>query len=450
MYVPHRSVGRPRRVYAAVNWHPVHDGGQLLMLVGSLSLLRRTTRRPAPTRRSPPLYDTPLSAAGGLLALRRVRACLATRCRCPVPHMAPGRTRRGAHGGERDPGGRAPQDGVYGFPRSHASLSGRGAADTPGSWGRAVGIVYGALVDHGSARRDRKLVAYSVSTLGFESGSSSGTRRALRGNLQSVNHGLSTGAPSSCGGILLRAPPHAGYPTSAGSRRSCVVRGALMIACLSSIGLPAERLHREIPDPPGGVSLIAPRGLALRRAGRRQRDRGARSDPRGAVYLLWMYQRVMFGPSTKEKNRALPDIFEARVLGRWRGDFLIIWIGVYPNTFLRKLDVRSRSFWRAPRRGRSRCGRPPRRRPQRPRRCERAVRLRCHPRRLTAQPATEEGAGEPAGPRPTRRSGDRAAPHRWAWASRVLDRVMSPAPDQEAHAAHDEERCDHSRSARRT
>ena len=58
-----------------------------------------------------------------------------------------------------------------------------------------------------------------------------------------------------------------------------------------------------------------------------------------AVYLLWMFQRVMFGPITSEKNRGLPDLSIREFWTLAPVIFFIVWIGVYPNTFLRKLDV---------------------------------------------------------------------------------------------------------------
>ena len=53
-----------------------------------------------------------------------------------------------------------------------------------------------------------------------------------------------------------------------------------------------------------------------------------------AVYLLWMYQRVFFGEITKDSNRKLLDLTgqEQIILGAFL--IFIVWIGVYPNTFL--------------------------------------------------------------------------------------------------------------------
>jgi NADH-quinone oxidoreductase subunit M len=56
-----------------------------------------------------------------------------------------------------------------------------------------------------------------------------------------------------------------------------------------------------------------------------------------AVYLLWMFRRVMFGPVEKPENRGLID------LGLREKAILVVllipifWIGIYPETFLRRL-----------------------------------------------------------------------------------------------------------------
>jgi hypothetical protein len=52
-----------------------------------------------------------------------------------------------------------------------------------------------------------------------------------------------------------------------------------------------------------------------------------------------MFQRVMFGPVTNEKNRGLPDLTRREFWVMAPVLLFIVWIGVYPNTFLRFLDV---------------------------------------------------------------------------------------------------------------
>jgi NADH-quinone oxidoreductase subunit M len=60
-----------------------------------------------------------------------------------------------------------------------------------------------------------------------------------------------------------------------------------------------------------------------------------------AVYLLWMYERVMFGPVKNEKNRGLRDLSTREFWTLAPVILLILWIGIFPNPFLRRLDTAS-------------------------------------------------------------------------------------------------------------
>ena len=71
----------------------------------------------------------------------------------------------------------------------------------------------------------------------------------------------------------------------------------------------------------------------------------ARRSPRpgvilAAVYMLWMFQRVMFGPVTHEENRGLSDLTRARGLVLAPLIVLIFWMGVYPKPFLERWSPR--------------------------------------------------------------------------------------------------------------
>jgi NADH-quinone oxidoreductase subunit M len=57
-----------------------------------------------------------------------------------------------------------------------------------------------------------------------------------------------------------------------------------------------------------------------------------------AVYLLWMYQRVMFGPVTNPKNEKLLDMNGREVAMFLPLLLFIVWIGVYPGTFLSRME----------------------------------------------------------------------------------------------------------------
>ena len=58
----------------------------------------------------------------------------------------------------------------------------------------------------------------------------------------------------------------------------------------------------------------------------------------GAAYLLWLYQRVMFGPVTHEENKTLLDL-------NWREYACLVplvalafWIGIYPKPFFSYIE----------------------------------------------------------------------------------------------------------------
>jgi NADH-quinone oxidoreductase subunit M len=63
-----------------------------------------------------------------------------------------------------------------------------------------------------------------------------------------------------------------------------------------------------------------------------------------ACYMLWMFQRVIFGKVTNEKNKDLKDL-NCREIAIFVPLLLfIVWIGVYPNTFLSKTKATTESF----------------------------------------------------------------------------------------------------------
>ena len=52
-----------------------------------------------------------------------------------------------------------------------------------------------------------------------------------------------------------------------------------------------------------------------------------------AVYMLWMYQRVMYGEVTHEANRSLRDLSAREITLLAPLVLLMFWIGIYPSTF---------------------------------------------------------------------------------------------------------------------
>jgi NADH-quinone oxidoreductase subunit M len=193
-----------------------------------------------------------------------------------------------------------------------------------------IGIVYGALVAWVQPDM-KKLVAYSsVSHLGFcVLGIFALNQTAIEGSiLQMVNHGLSTGALFLLVGVVYERRHTRMLADYGGIARTMPVYATLfIIAMLSSVGLPGLNgfvgefliLTGSFRTQPR-AAVIAATGVIL-----------------AAIYLLWLVQRVFFGPITNDENRSIPDIAWNEVAAMVPLVILMIWIGVYPNTFLRKM-----------------------------------------------------------------------------------------------------------------
>jgi NADH-quinone oxidoreductase subunit M len=195
-----------------------------------------------------------------------------------------------------------------------------------------IGIIYGALV--AMVQKDvKKLVAYSsVSHLGFVVlGLFAWNTIAVQGALiQMVNHGLSTGALFLVVGMLYDRR-HTRQISDFGGITAVMPVFAVMfmIATLASIGLPGLNgfigefliLNGSFNSSVLGTPLyaiLAATGVIL-----------------AAVYMLWMFRRVMFGPLDNEKNQALKDL-NAREIGLLVPLMVfMIWIGVRPVDFLK-------------------------------------------------------------------------------------------------------------------
>jgi NADH-quinone oxidoreductase subunit M len=200
------------------------------------------------------------------------------------------------------------------------------------SWMAIVGIIYGALV---SMVQDdlKKLVAYSsVSHLGFVMlGIFAFNIQGIEGGItQMINHGLSTGALFLVVGMLYERRHTRMIADFGGlTKQMPVFATFFMIVTLSSIGLPGlNGFVGEFLILVGTFksrilyASIATSGIIL-----------------AAVYMLWMFQRVMFHEITHEENKTLQDINKREFAILIPIILLIFWIGIYPNSFLRKMDA---------------------------------------------------------------------------------------------------------------
>ena len=190
-----------------------------------------------------------------------------------------------------------------------------------------IGIIYGAIVS--IVQRDIKsLVAYSsVSHLGFVMlGLFAFNAQGLSGGiLQMINHGLSTGALFLLVGMLYERRHTRLIADFGGIAKVMPIYAAFMlIVMFSSVGLPG--LNGFV-----GEFLIL---VGAFRANVWYAALAATGVVLSAIYLLWMYQRVMTGPITNDANKSLKDLSAREITLMAALLVFIFWIGVYPRTFL--------------------------------------------------------------------------------------------------------------------
>ncbi len=224
--------------------------------------------------------------------------------------------------------------GVYGFIRFAIPLFPVAAvAATPIiRWMAIIGILYGALMC--LVQTDlKRLIAYSsVSHLGYVMlGLFAFNVQGLQGGVyQMLNHGISTGGLFLIVGMIYERR-HTRMIADFGGLSGEMPRIAafFMIVVLSSIALP-------------GTNGFVGEFLILLGAFRSHVLSGvlaATGVVLGAVYMLWMFQRVMFGKITKEENRGLPDLTGRETTILVVVVFFVFLMGLYPSPFLRKMDV---------------------------------------------------------------------------------------------------------------
>jgi NADH-quinone oxidoreductase subunit M len=194
-----------------------------------------------------------------------------------------------------------------------------------------IGIIYGGLV--AMVQTDiKKLVAYSsVSHLGFVmlglfAFNQPGVEGAI---LQMVNHGISTGALFILVGMLYERRHVREIDAFGGIAHVMPIYAAFfLLATLSSIGLPILNgfvgefliLLGAFEKNPVFATL-ATTGVIL-----------------SSIYMLWMVRRVFFGPVRHEVNQALHDLTLREKLVAASLAIPMLWIGLYPSTFLRPMD----------------------------------------------------------------------------------------------------------------
>jgi len=200
-----------------------------------------------------------------------------------------------------------------------------------------IGIIYGACV--AMVQKDiKKLVAYSsVSHLGFVMlGLFALNTQAVEGAIyQMLNHGISTGALFLLVGVVYERR-HTRLIADYGGLTKVMPWFAVyfMIFTLSSIGLPP--LNGFI-----GEFMIL---LGVFQANPLYAVLAAFGVVLGAIYMLWVYQRVFHGEITREENKGLKDI-NAREIAVFAPLIIMVFLmGVYSKPFISKMEPSVNKF----------------------------------------------------------------------------------------------------------
>jgi NADH-quinone oxidoreductase subunit M len=197
-----------------------------------------------------------------------------------------------------------------------------------------VAIIYGALVC--MMQKDmKKLIAYSsVSHMGFVTlGIFALTPLGISGSIiQQINHGISTGALFLLVGVLYERR-HTRLISEFGGLSTPMPNFAAiyMIITLSSLGMPL--LNGFI-----GEFTILRGTFEVPHYGMTWAAWGVLGIILGAAYLLWLYQRVMFGSVTNPANEHLADLNAREYATLIPLVILAFWIGIYPKPLFRVLD----------------------------------------------------------------------------------------------------------------
>ena len=221
-------------------------------------------------------------------------------------------------------------------------------------WLSVAGIVYGALV--ALAQHDvKRLIAYSsVSHLGFcMLGIFALNRLGMQGGvLQMINHGLSTGGLFAIVGMLYERYHSRQIRDFSGiARKMPILAFFMLVMTLSSIGLPGlngfagefllllgmfQQAWGQAPaewsaELPNWVwqfrviSVLALSGVVL-----------------GAWYMLWLVERVFFGPLSEpavehSSEKPVRDLTPREIAALAPLVVFIVWIGIQPGFFLDRM-----------------------------------------------------------------------------------------------------------------
>ena len=321
--------GGERRLYASIKFVIYTMVGSLLMLVAILYLYVQykaaTGGTPASTTRSSSHLALPFGRAAGCFAAFALAFAIKVPL-FPLHTWLPDAHVEAPTGGSVILAGVLLKFGIYGFLRFAMPLfplAARGGGAAASRSLAVIGIIYGALVAF--AQDDvKKLVAYSsVSHLGFVVlGLLTLNAQGVQGAIyQMLGHGITTGGLFLGVGVLYERRHTRRLAEFGGLWKQMPTVRGLLPDHRAGLGRPARavRLRRRVPGAPRHVHRR--QELGGQRAHRLLP--GAQADGRAvgdgvilaAIYLLTMFQKVMFGPLDKPENKTGARHPRARDLG---------------------------------------------------------------------------------------------------------------------------------------
>ncbi len=316
--------GGPKRVYAAIKFFLFTLVGSVLMLIGIIALFLTTG-----TFNILELFHSTLSLKMQLVLFGAFFAAFSVKVPMfPVHTWLPDAHTEAPAAGSVILAAILIKMGAYGFLRFSLPLFPQASiAMTPVMLTLSViAIIYGGVICFVQSDLKRLIAYSSVSHMGFVTlGIFALNIQGVEGGiLQMINHGVVTGALFLSIGVIYERT-HTREIRDYGGLASVlpVFSGFFMVFTLASIGLPGTNgFVGEFLVILGGFSantwagVFAATGIII-----------------GAVYMLWLYQRLFF-MEVNEKITGLNDMSLREVMALLPMFALVFWLGVYPNVFL--------------------------------------------------------------------------------------------------------------------
>jgi NADH-quinone oxidoreductase subunit M len=322
--------GGPKRVYAAIKFFLYTLVGSLLMLVGIIVLYLNTGNSFDILQ----MMEAHYPYAMQMILFWAFFAAFAVKVPMfPVHTWLPDAHTEAPTAGSVILAGILIKMGAYGFLRFSMPFFPDAARDMAPVMMilSVIAIIYGGIICLGQTDLKRLIAYSSVSHMGFVTlGIFALNTQGIQGGiLQMINHGIVTGGLFLCVGMIYDRTHTRKIEDYGGAATVLPVYAAIfMVFTLASVGLPGTNgFVGEFLILLGGftaskvMGAFAATGIII-----------------GAAYMLWLYQRVFF-TEINPKIQGHGDIDMREVLTLLPLVVLVIWIGVYPNTFLGYMDA---------------------------------------------------------------------------------------------------------------